>query len=643
VRSTIAVGAIITLSIVIETNDQPTTLIAPRLIFRHSHAMPALTWLPTSPDWSTALKAAEASSAPENFTALANCNLDFIRTDRLDRLIERHNLTASPLYPAIRLAILGSSTIAHLAGAIRVAGLRHGLAITIHQGEYGQYAQDLLTPDPALRDFRPDFLLLALDGHHLASLDPAAMRAHLLQCWQAAAQLGARVIQQTALPVHPAQLGQNEFLLNSPASALARINEALRADAPAHHILLLGIDDEAARHGLDGFHSRTLWHRAKQEISPAAAPYYGDLVARLIAAARGKSAKCLVLDLDNTLWGGVIGDDGLDGIVLGQGSAEGEAFVAIQAYAKALSQRGIALAVCSKNDEANARAPFENHPEMVLRLKDIACFVANWSDKATNIRAIASTLNLGLDAMAFLDDNPAERALVRRELPMVRVFEMPEEPALVADCIAQSGWFESVSLTDDDRNRAANYAANAARSALQQSFTDIETYLSSLAMRLIWRRFDRVGLTRIAQLVNKTNQFNLTTRRYSEAEIAAMIDAPDWLGLQFRLVDRFGDNGMIGIVLLHGTGPEPDIDSWLMSCRVLGRRVEQGMLAVTAEAARARGATRLRGRFIASGRNEMVRDHYEKLGFSAEPDGFALLDLARYTPPRLPMTIEDEP
>ncbi|GAA5264311.1 hypothetical protein ACOSOMT5_P0733 [Acidiphilium sp. MT5] len=605
--------------------------------------MPALTWLPTHPDWPAALKAAEAALSPENLTALAHCNLDFIRTDRLDRLIERSDLNASAPYPAIRLAILGSATVAHLAGAIRVAGLRHGLSISIHQGEYGQYAQDLLAPDPALAAFRPDFLLLALDGYHLASLDHAAMRARLQQIWQAAAQLGARVIQQTGLPVHPAQLGQNEFLLNSPASALTQLNMALRADAPDHHVLLLSIDDEAARHGLDALHSRTIWHRAKQEISPAAAPYYGDLVVRLIAAARGKSAKCLVLDLDNTLWGGVIGDDGLDGIVLGQGSAEGEAFVAIQAYAKALSQRGIALAVCSKNDEANARAPFEQHPEMVLKLSDIACFVANWRDKATNIRAIAQSLNLGLEAMAFLDDNPAERALVRRELPMVRVFEMPEEPALVADCIAQSGWFESVALTEDDRNRAAQYAANAQRAALQQSVTDIETYLSSLDMRLIWRRFDRVGLTRIAQLVNKTNQFNLTTRRYSEAEIAAMIEAPDWLGLQFRLVDSFGDNGMIGIVLLRGAGATLEIDSWLMSCRVLGRRVEQAMLAVTAEVARARGALRLRGRFIASGRNEMVRDHYEKLGFVPEPDGFALLDLARYTPPTLPMMIEDEP
>ncbi len=604
--------------------------------------MPALTWLPTNPDWLAQLKEAEQSPDPAPLAALANANLDFMQTDRLDRLVQKPDrITALP-HTAIRLAILGSATMAHLAGAIRVAGLRHGLAISIHQGEYGQYAQDLLAPDPALRDFRPDFLLLALDAHHLATQDPTAMLARLKQCWNAASQLGARVIQQTALPVYPAQLGQNEFLLNSPATALDQLNTALRAEASAHNVLLLAMDTEAAHHGLNQFHSKTLWHRAKQEISPAAAPYYGDLVARLIAAARGKSAKCLVLDLDNTLWGGVIGDDGLDGITLGQGSAEGEAFVAIQAYAKALSQRGIALAVCSKNDDANARAPFERHPEMVLKLPDIACFIANWTDKATNIRAIAQQLNLGLDALAFLDDNPAERALVRRELPMVRVFEMPEEPALVADCMAQSGWFESIALTAEDRNRAAQYAANAARAALQTNVTDIETYLTSLEMRLLWRPFDQVGLARIAQLINKTNQFNLTTRRYTEAEVAAMIEAPDYLGLQFRLLDSFGDNGMIGIVLLRGTGPCLDIDSWLMSCRVLGRRVEQAMLAVTVAAAQARGATQLRGCYIASGRNEMVRDHYQKLGFSPAEDDTALLDLAPYHPPTLPMIIEDE-
>jgi FkbH-like protein len=390
-------------------------------------------------------------------------------------------------------------------------------------------------------------------------------------------------------------------------------------------------------------HDVVMWHRAKQEIAPRAAPFYGDLVARLVAASRGKSAKCLVLDLDNTLWGGVIGDDGMEGIVLGQGSAEGEAFVAVQAYAKGLAARGVALAVCSKNDDAVARAVFEQHPEMVLRMGDIACFVANWRDKASNIREIAATLRLGVDALVFVDDNPAERAQVRREVPEVRVVEVPEEPALVAGVIAASGYFESVGVTGEDLARSGQYAANLAREAMKPAGdgSDMAGYLQSLRMRLVWRRFDRVGLGRIAQLINKTNQFNLTTIRYGEDEVAGMIDAAGVCGLQFRLVDLFGDNGMIGVVILRDEGGGGwGIDSWLMSCRVLGRQVEAAMLGVVVEVARGLGARALRGRFVASGRNDMVREHYARLGFMPVGEAFELV-LDGFPAADVPMMIEE--
>ena len=218
---------------------------------------------------------------------------------------------------------------------------------------------------------------------------------------------------------------------------------------------------------------------------------YGELVARLLAAQQGRAFKCLALDLDNTLWGGVIGDDGLYGIALGQGSALGEAFVAFQRYARDLSRRGVILAVCSKNDEANALEPFEQHPEMVLQREDIACFVANWTDKASNLREIAAQLNIGLDALVFVDDNPFERNIVRRELPMVAVPELPDDPALYADCLADAGYFESVRLTAEDLQRARQYQANAERAAARGSTTDLEGYLRSLDMDLRWRRFDR--------------------------------------------------------------------------------------------------------------------------------------------------------
>jgi FkbH-like protein len=398
------------------------------------------------------------------------------------------------------------------------------------------------------------------------------------------------------------------------------LNAAIRLAADQEGVDLLALDDAVARHGLAAWHDPALWHRAKQEISPAATPMYGDLVARLVAAGKGKSAKCLVLDLDNTCWGGVIGDDGLNGIVLGQGNALGEAFVGFQSYAKALSQRGIILAVCSKNDEANALEPFDKHPDMVLRTPDIACFVANWQDKAANLRAIASRLNIGIDSLVFADDNPFERELVRAELPEVAVPELPEDPALYADCIARAGYFEAVAITEEDRVRNAMYRANAEREALLDTATDMAGYLQALEMQLHVRPFDPVGLPRITQLINKSNQFNLMTRRYTEAEVARVMDDPAAIGLQLRLVDRLGDNGIIAVVIGERAGADLVIDTWLMSCRVLGRGVEEATLQTLAEAARAHGARALIGQYRPTPKNGMVREHYAKLGFAKLDD-----------------------
>jgi FkbH-like protein len=372
---------------------------------------------------------------------------------------------------------------------------------------------------------------------------------------------------------------------------------------------------------------------------------YGDLVGRIIAALQGRAAKCLVLDLDNTLWGGVVGDDGLAGLVLGQGSALGEAFVAFQTYARDLTGRGIVLAVCSKNDEANALEPFEKHPEMILKRADIASFVANWSDKAHNLRAIAQELNIGLDALVFVDDNPFERALVRQELPMVAVPEIGDDPTFYAQTVSDAGYFESLAITDEDRVRSSQYQDNRQRDALKASATDLPTYLRSLDMRLIWRRFDDIGLQRTVQLINKTNQFNLTTARYTEDDVLAVMRDPRAFGLQLRLLDRFGDNGIIAI-LIGRLQDNNDllIDTWLMSCRVLGRKVEAATLCLLVAQARRLGATVLRGVFRPTAKNAMVKDHYAKLGFSPVPgaagEDWYELALNSYTMPDLPMIIE---
>jgi FkbH-like protein len=323
------------------------------------------------------------------------------------------------------------------------------------------------------------------------------------------------------------------------------------------------------------------------------------------------------MDLDNTLWGGVIGDDGLEGIRLAQGDATGEAHLSVQRYALALRERGIVLAVSSKNNDDVARLPFRSHPEMLLREENIAVFQANWSDKVTNIRAVADELSLGLDAMVFLDDNPAEREIVRQFLPEVAVPELPEDPALYARTLSAAGYFEAVSLSNEDLKRAELYQDNARRVALQKQFVDIESYLASLEMEIIFQPFDETGRARIAQLIGKSNQYNLTTRRYTEAEVDQLMRDPRCFTLQTRLIDKFGDNGMISVVVCRTSGDATwEIDTWLMSCRVLGRCVEQAVLAEIVAAARREGVRTLIGKYLPSGRNQMTADHYSKLGFT---------------------------
>jgi FkbH-like protein len=620
-----------------------------------------LRWLPEQADWRAKLRALVGQQAdiwPEA-VALANARLDFVRTNALDSIVRQRYADAAPKgigTKPVRLAILGSSTLAHLHAPIRVAGLRRNIWIDTYETDYGQYQQELLDQSSALHAFKPDAVLFAFDGRHLTQGVHAAMTADdaaaaledslslVLRCWRAARQaFNCPVMQQTLLDVFLPLMGGNEHALpGSRSRFVGALNAALRAHAVTEGVDIVGLDREAARDGLASWHDPALWHRSKQEVSPVAGPSYGELVARLIAARQGRSYKCLVLDLDNTLWGGVIGDDGLDGIVIGQGSPLGEGFLAVQEYAKELARRGIILAVSSKNDEANALEPFEKHPDMLLRRNDIASFRADWNDKAANIRAIAADLNIGLDALVFLDDNPFERNFVREQLPMVAVPEVPEDPALVPAVLADAGYFESLAITDEDRERTAQYQENRAREQLRASSSDLEGYLRGLDMRMIWRRFDGVGQQRIVQLINKTNQFNLTTKRYTDEDVLAVMADPNAFGLQIRLLDRFGDNGIIAIIigrLLEG-GSAPgvvEVDTWLMSCRVLGRQVEATTLNLIAAQAQALGAGRLRGVYAPTKKNGMVRDHYARLGFTVvrqDDDGgsVAELDLTNFTP-----------
>lgn len=589
-----------------------------------------LYWLPATGDIAERLRQLRADPTVRwsDLVALANCRLDFLQTNQLDRALQRWRAEDGPS-SRLKLALLSSSTVNHLLPGCRVAALRRNIHLQTFVGDYAMYLADLQDAGSALHQYDPDVLLCAFHAQHLigspdpalplreaeALLDQALDR--VVEVWRLIReQFRGQVIQQTILPVQNLIVGSNEHRLRGSAAALIeRLNLRLRDLADEHGVDILALDRITSDDGLRAWHDPVLWHRAKQEISPVASPGYGDLVVRLIAAQRGRSAKCLVLDLDNTIWGGVIGDDGLEGIKLGQGSALGEAYVDFQQYASQLARRGVILAVCSKNDPETARLPFERHPDMVLRPEQIACFIANWSDKAENVRQIAAQLNIGVDSLVFVDDNPFERSIVRRELPSVAVPELPEDPAHYARCLADAGYFEALHVTADDLERSGQYRVNLAREQLRASQTDLGGYLSNLDMELRWQPFDRVGLLRIVQLINKTNQFNLTTRRYTESEVTNLMADEHTLTLQLRLADRFGDNGIIGIVIGRPEGDSIRLDTWLMSCRVLGRQVEEETLNVVVEEAHRLGACQLIGEYRPTDKNRIVSEHYRKLGF----------------------------
>ncbi len=372
--------------------------------------------------------------------------------------------------------------------------------------------------------------------------------------------------------------------------------------------------------GWANWHDPTIWNIAKLSFPLKYLPIYAEYICRILSISLGKSRRCLILDLDNTLWGGVIGDDGLEGILLGNGDATGEAYLDVQRTALELHQRGVVLAISSKNEDAIARKPFKEHPDMLLREKDIAVFQANWSDKASNIKAIAETLSLGLESMVFLDDNPAERMQVRRELPEVAVPELPNDPALYSRTLIAAGYFESIIFSEEDSKRATFYQENAKRAQILNQSSDMEAYLKSLDMEINFAPFNSTGRARITQLISKSNQFNLTTKRYTDVEVKKFEDSPNFYTRQIRLKDTLGDNGMISVIICKKNLDNWEIDTWLMSCRVIGRKVEEAALQDIITNAKDSGVTKLIGIYNPTTRNIIVKDHYKKLGFKKISD-----------------------
>jgi len=589
----------------------------------------SLPWLAAPPaDFREQVRKLAASWTDSIFQArrLAQTRLDFNQLHCLGQAVSR--LTADD-QDVLRLGVLSNGTTDLIVPILTASTLRHGVWVRAIATGFDQVAAEALDPRSELNQRRCHFVLLCID-HRGLPLEPCpgkTERAHATV--KAASQYidsvrralnsasGCTVIVQTIPQVPDSVLGSLERLVPGTLQWLIeQYNLDLRSRIKDCSDLLLDTAALAELVGTAQWHDPTQWTLGKFPFAHSCVPLYADWVGRLIGAARGKARKCLVLDLDNTIWGGVIGDDGLAGLVLGNGSPLGEAYLRIQQAALALRDRGIILAVCSKNDEQLARSAFRSHPEMLLQESHIAVFQANWQDKASNLKAIADTLEIGVDSLVLLDDNPVERAQVREALPEVAVPELPRDPALYVQTLLAAGYFETIALTDDDRHRAGQYQSNAARSEALGSATDLSVYLRSLQMRAVCSPFDRLGRPRITQLINKTNQFNLTARRYSETEVAVLEQSASSLTLQVRLTDRFGDNGMIAVVICHPAGPDWMIDTWLMSCRVLNRCVEQAILNYVVSLAHAAGIRALIGEYLRTDRNGMVEDHYPRLGFT---------------------------
>jgi FkbH-like protein len=565
--------------------------------------------------------------------SLAQHSLDLNQLTRLAKGIAKAQAAGKSLAPLIpfRLAVLCNSTIDLVVPALVASAARHGIALEVIQPSYDQAMQEALTPDSLVNRSQPDAVLFALDyrslpislclGDREASLAAVSGALGYLQMLGDGIKTNTKAVcifQTFAPPVETLFGSLDRGLPGTQRNLLNEINRQLAEGACGSSDVILDVASLAETVGLANWHNPLQWNMGKLPFSDAFIPLYADHVARTVAALRGKSRRVLILDLDNTVWGGVIGDDGLEGIKIAQGDAVGEAHIAVQTMALNLRKRGIVLAVASKNTDEIARVPFEKHPEMLLKLDHIAVFQANWSDKATNIRAIAEELNLGLDAMVFLDDNPVERGLVRQLLPQVAVPELPEDASGYVRTLAAAGYFEAIAFTPDDLQRAGFYQENAKRVTLRNKVGGAEAYLDSLNMTITFQPFNAVGRARIVQLINKSNQYNLTTRRYTEPEVTAMEEDPKAFTLQVRLADTFGDNGMISVVICCPAGEADSwyINTWLMSCRVLGRKVEHMVLREILEHARAAGIRKLVGEYIPSGRNKLVEGHYEKLGFT---------------------------
>ncbi len=537
----------------------------------------------------------------------------------------------------LRVAMLSGFTHQPLNELFEHFLLSMGYSIQLFEGNYDNYQNEIRDPNSPLYTFAPEVVCLIPSWKHVQPNRPltAPLSSHREGVEEAVSELRSLCSQLTERGVKNVilanfSLPSGEDFGSYRAKTMVSewtyrkaVNLELGLSLPPG-VCLCDMEFLSARIGTDQSNDRKSWFESKQLGSSQFLAASARELAHVVSLAQRASKKVLVLDLDNTLWGGVIGDDGLSGVEIGDTSPRGEAFKAFQRYLRSLKDRGVLLAVCSKNEEAIAKEPFEKHPEMVLRLADFVAFKANWQPKSENIRQIAQELNLGTDSLVFVDDNPAEVEIVRQFIPEVETILLGSDPSLYIDEVQRSRWFEPLTLTQEDVSRTEMYQVDKARREMASGATDMTAYLRSLEMKAQFNPFNEIDLPRIGQLVNKSNQFNLTTRRRQESELRALMNAEGNVCRSLRLSDKFGDHGLVSVIIGNVSGGTLHIDTWLMSCRVLQRQVEDVVLNELVLLARARGCLRISAEYLPTPKNALVDRLLPRLGFESaghSPEG----------------------
>ena len=532
-------------------------------------------------------------------------------------------------YPTIKVALVGDTATQFLAMAIRGMGIERGYNINLFEAEYNQVERQFMDPTSELYDYDADFIIVFQSTHKLGEKHSLSTTEQQLILADERLDFVRSIVENPILvskkiiyfnypEIDDTVFGSYANKVESSFTFQVRkLNyELMRLSEQYANLFVCDIAGLQNKFGRDFMFASNVYVSTEMVLSIDALPYVASRIMDIICSIKGQFKKCLILDLDNTVWGGVIGDDGLEGIQLGHGLGIGKAFTEFQMWVKKLNQRGVIICVASKNNEETAKEPFEKHPDMVLKLEDIAVFQANWETKVDNIRTIQRILNIGFDSMVFLDDNPFERNMVRENIQGITVPELPDDPGDYLEYLYSLNLFETASYSNADKDRTKQYQVEAKRVSLQKTFANEADFLKSLNMVSVVSGFTKFNTPRVAQLSQRSNQFNLRTVRYTETDIEAYANNPDVIDLSFTLEDKFGDNGLIAVVIMKKQDEETlFVDTWFMSCRVLKRGMENFTLNTMVENARLKGFRRIVGEYIPTAKNKMVAQHYKDLGF----------------------------